>query len=199
MTYLLTLSRARSRGPALVSDNSAKLWRARPRGRRLRLADTTCRGGEVARVSARQVASHTRRRAKKRGGSGTRCEVIQPLGQHVGATVFIVFVLYDLETAQPKNIFFGHLISIIVGIIINETIGLSFYSLGLSVGVAVILMVYFKVMHPPAASNPLVALTMDLSFDFILFPVITGTIIIILMSVLINRIILKRNYPKKWF
>ena len=116
-----------------------------------------------------------------------------------GATVFIVFVLYDLETAQPKNIFFGHLISIIVGIIFNETIGLSFYSLGLSVGVAVTLMVYFKVMHPPAASNPLVALVMDLSFDYILFPVVAGTIVIILLSILINKIILKRNYPKKWF
>ena len=116
-----------------------------------------------------------------------------------GATVFIVFVLYDLETAQPKNIFFGHLISIIVGIIFNETIGLSFYSLGLSVGVAVILMVYFKVMHPPAASNPLVALFMDLSFDYILFPVIVGTIVIILSSILINKIILKRKYPKRLF
>ena len=116
-----------------------------------------------------------------------------------GATVFIVFVLYNLETAQPKNIFFGHLISILVGIFFNETIGLSFYSLGLSVGIAIILMVYFKVMHPPAASNPLVALSMDLSFDFILFPVVTGTIVIIIMSILINRIILKRNYPTKWF
>ena len=116
-----------------------------------------------------------------------------------GATVFIVFVLYDLETAQPKNIFFGHLISIIVGIIFNETIGLSFYSLGLSVGVAVSLMVYFKVMHPPAASNPLVALFMDLSFDYILFPVVAGTIVIILLSILINKIILKRNYPKRIF
>jgi len=116
-----------------------------------------------------------------------------------GATVFIVFVLYTLETAQPKNIFFGHLISILVGIIFNETIGLSFYSLGLSVGIAVILMVYFKVMHPPAASNPLVALSMDLSFDYILFPVILGTIIIILSSIVINRFILKRNYPKNWF
>ena len=116
-----------------------------------------------------------------------------------GATVFIVFVLYDLETAQPKNIFFGHLISIIVGIIFNETIGLSFYSLGLSVGVAVILMVYFKVMHPPAASNPLAALFMDLSFDYILFPVIAGTIVIILSSILINKIILKRKYPKRLF
>ena len=115
-----------------------------------------------------------------------------------GATVFIVFVLYNLETAQPKNIFFGHLVSVLVGIIFNATIGFSFYSLGLSVGVAVALMVYLKVMHPPAASNPLVVLFTDVSYNFILFPVITGTIIIILMSILINKFILKRNYPKKW-
>ena len=116
-----------------------------------------------------------------------------------GATVFIVFVLYTLDTAQPKNIFFGHLISILVGIIFNEAIGLSFYTLGLSVGIAVTLMIYFKVMHPPAASNPLVALSMDLSFDYVLFPVIVGTIIIIIFSIIINRYILKRNYPNRWF
>ena len=116
-----------------------------------------------------------------------------------GATVFLVFVLYDLETAQPKNIFFGHLISILVGILFNEIMGLSFYSLGLSVGVAVILMIYFKVMHPPAASNPIVALLMDLSFDYILFPVITGSIVIIFSAILINKLILKRKYPKKSF
>ena len=116
-----------------------------------------------------------------------------------GATVFIVFVLYNLDTAQPKNIFFGHLVSVLVGIIFNETIGFSFYSLGFSVGTAVALMVYLKVMHPPAASNPLVVLFTDVSFDFILFPVIVGTVLIILMSVLINKIILKRNYPTKWF
>ena len=116
-----------------------------------------------------------------------------------GATVFIVFVLYNLETAQPKNIFFGHLVSVIVGIIFNETIGFSFYSLGLSVGVAVALMVYLKVMHPPAASNPLVVLFTDVSFDFILFPVILGSLLIIFLSILINKIVLNRNYPKKWF
>ncbi len=116
-----------------------------------------------------------------------------------GATVFIVFVLFNLETAQPKNIFFGHLVSILVGIIINETMGLSFYSLALAVGVSVMLMVYLKIMHPPAASNPLVAISMDLSFDYILFPVVVGSIIIILSSIVINRYILKRSYPKKWF
>tara|TARA_B100000524_G_C23630691_1_gene363016 strand:- start:851 stop:1321 length:471 start_codon:yes stop_codon:yes gene_type:complete len=116
-----------------------------------------------------------------------------------GATVFLVFVLYDLETAQPKNIFFGHLISILVGVIFNETIGFSFISLGLSVGIAIMLMVYLKVMHPPAASNPLVALSMDLSYDFILFPVIVGSIVIILLSIIINKFVLGRNYPKRLF
>jgi CBS-domain-containing membrane protein len=115
-----------------------------------------------------------------------------------GATVFLVFVLYNLETAQPKNIFFGHLISMSVGIFFNETIGLSFYSLGLSVGIAVILMVYFKVMHPPATSNPIVALFMDLSYDYLLFPVMVGALLLIILSVLINRFLLKRNYPTKW-
>jgi len=45
----------------------------------------------------------------------------------------------------------------------------------------------------------LVVLFTDVSFDFILFPVITGTIVIILMSIFINKIILRRNYPMKWF
>ena len=115
-----------------------------------------------------------------------------------GATVFIAFVLYNLETAQPKNIFFGHLISALVGVLFNESIGFSFYSLGLSVGVAVSLMVYLKIMHPPAASNPLVILFSDVSFDFIFFPVIVGSVVIIIFSILINRFILKRKYPLKW-
>ncbi len=116
-----------------------------------------------------------------------------------GATVFIVFVLYNLETAQPKNVFFGHLVSVLVGIIFNETIGFSFYSLGLSVGFAVTLMVYLKIMHPPAASNPLVVLFSDVSFEYVLFPVVIGSLTIIVLSIFINKIILKRKYPNKSF
>ena len=88
-------------------------------------------------------------------------------------------------------------IDYLIGIIFNETIGFSFYSLGLSVGIAVTLMIYLKVMHPPAASNPLVVLFTDVSFEFILFPVIFGAIAIIIMSVFINKVVLKRKYPKK--
>ena len=116
-----------------------------------------------------------------------------------GSTTLIVLVLYESEFAQPANIFFGHLLSIIVGILFNEFIGMSFISLGLSVGVATSLMMYFKIIHPPAAANPLIAMFADVSLNYILFPVIVGSVSIILLSVIFNRFILKRNYPRKKF
>ena len=116
-----------------------------------------------------------------------------------GSTTLIVLVFYESEFAQPANIFFGHLLSIIIGILFNEFVGISFISLGLSVGVATTLMIYFKIIHPPAAANPLIAMFADVSLNYILFPVIVGSVTIILLSLIFNRIILKRNYPKKWF
>jgi CBS-domain-containing membrane protein len=115
-----------------------------------------------------------------------------------GSTALILFVFHESEFAQPKNIFFGHLISIIIGILINELMGISFVSLGLSVGISVSVMMYLRIVHPPAAANPLIALYADVSYDFILFPIITGSIMLILISFLINRFVLGREYPKKW-
>jgi CBS-domain-containing membrane protein len=114
-----------------------------------------------------------------------------------GATSLVVFVFHDKEFAQPGNIFFGHLLGIVIGILFNEFIGMSFISLGLSVGMTITLMIYLKVIHPPAAANPLIALFGDVSLNYILFPVITGTLVIILFSIIINKFVLKRNYPVK--
>ena len=116
-----------------------------------------------------------------------------------GSSALILFVFHESEFAQPKNIFFGHLISIIIGIFINKLIGVSFISLGLSVGICVSVMMYLKIVHPPAAANPLIALFADVSYDFILFPIVTGSILLIRLSFFINKLILRRNYPKRWF
>ena len=116
-----------------------------------------------------------------------------------GATTFSVLVFYKADMAQPRNVFFGHLVSIIVGILFNEIFGMSFITLGLAVGLALTLMIYFKVEHPPAAANPLIALLSDVSFEFIFLPVASGTIVIIILSILINKYLLKRNYPSKFF
>ena len=116
-----------------------------------------------------------------------------------GSTTLIVLIFFKSEFAQPGNIFFGHLLGIIIGILFNEFLGISFITLGLAVGVTVTLMMYLKVVHPPAAANPLIALFADVSIEYIVFPVMAGTIIIIFLSLIINKYLLKRIYPKRWF
>ena len=116
-----------------------------------------------------------------------------------GSTTLIILIFYESEFAQPGNIFFGHLLGIIIGILFNEFFGISFIALGLAVGTTVTLMMYFKVIHPPAAANPLIALFADVSLEYIVFPVMVGSIVIIFLSLIINKLILKRNYPNKWF
>ena len=116
-----------------------------------------------------------------------------------GSSTLIVLIFYESEFAQPGNIFFGHLLGILIGILFNEFFGISFVTLGFAVGTTVTFMMYFKVIHPPAAANPLIALFADVSLEYILFPVIVGTIVIIFLSVIINKLILKRDYPRRWF
>ena len=116
-----------------------------------------------------------------------------------GSTTLIVLIFYESEFAQPANIFFGHLLAIVIGILFNEFFGISFITLGLSVGTAISLMMYLKIVHPPAAANPLIALFADVSINYIIFPVMVGSVVIIILSVIINKYILKRKYPSKWF
>ena len=115
-----------------------------------------------------------------------------------GSSTLIVLVFHDSEFAQPANVFFGHLLAIVIGILFNEFLGMSYLTLGLSVGTTITLMMYFKIIHPPAAANPLIALFADVSLSYIVFPVIVGSIVIIILSVIINRYLLKRNYPIRW-
>jgi len=110
-----------------------------------------------------------------------------------GSSTLIVLIFYESEFAQPGNIFFGHVLGIVIGIIFNEFLGMSFITLGLSVGTTVMLMMYLKVIHPPAAANPLIALFADVSYEFILFPIVSGSIVLIVLSSFINRTILGRK------
>ena len=56
-------------------------------------------------------------------------------------------------------------------------------------------MIILDVVHPPAGGNPIMVIIGSASFDYLLSPIITGTIIILLFGVIINKYILKKNYP----
>ena len=115
-----------------------------------------------------------------------------------GSSMVLLYGYPESPFAQPKNVFFGHLITAIVGLIILNFVQLPiFITIPAAVGFGVGLMILFNVTHPPAGGNPIIVLVGSVSFDYLFSPVITGSIIIILSAIIINRFILKKSYPSK--
>tara|TARA_B100000282_G_scaffold63874_1_gene42886 strand:- start:139 stop:606 length:468 start_codon:yes stop_codon:yes gene_type:complete len=115
-----------------------------------------------------------------------------------GSTMVLLYGYPESPFAQPKNIFFGHFLTSIVGIIFVNFIPLPIYIIiPLAVGLGVSLMIVTGVTHPPAGGNPIIVIIGSASFDYILSPIIIGSIIVLVFGVILNRFILKKEYPKK--
>ena len=113
-----------------------------------------------------------------------------------GSSMVLLYGYPESPFAQPKNVFFGHLITSLVGLLfLNLNILPLYILLPLAVGIGVGLMILLNVTHPPAGGNPIIVIIGSVSFDYLLSPVITGSIIIIISALIINRFILKKSYP----
>ena len=113
-----------------------------------------------------------------------------------GATLVLVMSVHESPLAQPKNIFFGHVLSGLSGLIIITLIGSNIYCLGLGVGLAIFIMIITNTVHPPAGGNPLIVILGDHTLSFILMPLAVGSITIIFFAIIYNKIF-KRTYPFK--
>ena len=115
-----------------------------------------------------------------------------------GSSMVLLYGYPESPFAKPKNVFFGHLITALVGLFFLNFVPLPIYiTIPLAVGFGVSLMIFFKVTHPPAGGNPIIVIIGSVSLDYLLSPVITGSIIIIIFAIIINRFILKKSYPSK--
>ena len=115
-----------------------------------------------------------------------------------GSSMVLLYGYPESPFAQPKNVFFGHLITSLVGLFFLNFVPLPIYiTIPLAVGFGVGLMIFLNVTHPPAGGNPIIVIIGSVSFDYLLSPVITGSIIIIVFAIIINRFILKKSYPSK--
>ena len=127
------------------------------------------------------------------------------LAASFGSSVVVVFGYPENEFAQPKNVLLGHLLCALIGVIfvtlfkISQDRMIFFLAVGLAVGLAVMLMMAFKITHPPAGGNTIVVMLAQDSFQFLIFPIMVGAVTIIIGGIIYNRFILKKKYPLKWF
>ena len=115
-----------------------------------------------------------------------------------GSSMVLLFGFPESPFAQPKNVFFGHLVTAMVGVIFVIFIPLPmFINIALAVGLGIFFMILLNVVHPPAGGNPIMVIIGSVSYDYLLSPIIFGCIIIISLAILINKFLLKKNYPLK--
>ena len=118
------------------------------------------------------------------------------LAASFGSSMVLLYGYPESPFAQPKNIFFGHLITALTGVIFVNFIQLPiFMIIPIAVGFGIFLMIILDVVHPPAGGNPIMVIIGSASFEYLFSPIITGTIIILLFGVILNKYILKKNYP----
>ena len=113
-----------------------------------------------------------------------------------GSTMVLLYGYPESPFAKPKNIFFGHLLTAFVGVFFVNYVPLPIYVIiPLAVGAGVGLMIILNVTHPPAGGNPIIVIMGSVSFEYLISPVISGSIIVIIFGVILNKFIAKRKYP----
>ncbi|NOH95836.1 HPP family protein [Vibrio sp. 99-70-13A1] len=118
-----------------------------------------------------------------------------------GATCVLIFAVPSSPLAQPRNVIGGHFISAAVGLVALYGFGDSYIVLSLSVGTAIMLMQYFRVLHPPAGANPIVVIlagTSAVDWSFLFTPVLVGSIALVVIGLIVNNTSTAQNWPVYW-
>lgn len=115
-----------------------------------------------------------------------------------GASCVLAFGVWNAPLSQPRNIIGGHLVSTFVGLVAYHLIGNEPWAIGLSVGLAIALMMLTKTTHPPAGADPLVVMLGGFGWSYLISPVLIGSMIIVFFALLINNLRSNRKYPTFW-
>lgn len=115
-----------------------------------------------------------------------------------GATCVLVFGYPDVPFSQPRNVIAGHFLSSLIGLTCLTVLGPHWWSLALAVGLAISTMMWTRTVHPPAGSNPVIIFLIQPSWSFLLFPTLTGCLLLVLIALFYLNSTRSARYPKYW-
>lgn len=124
-----------------------------------------------------------------------------------GASSVLIYGIINSPLAQPRNLIGGHLICAVVGVTFYKLFpGQVWLSSALSVSLSIVLMQITKTLHPPGGATALIAnigseKIKSLGYFFVISPVLSGVLILLLVAIFFNNRTSHRSYPmnKKWF
>ena len=118
-----------------------------------------------------------------------------------GASSVLIYGAIQSPLSQPRNLIGGHVISAIIGVSIYKVLpDIIWLTAPLAVALSIIVMQMTKTLHPPGGATTLIAIigsekVKTLGYLYILSPVLTGALILLVVALLFNNITPHRKYP----
>jgi CBS-domain-containing membrane protein len=121
-----------------------------------------------------------------------------------GASAVLIYGSLKSPFAQPRNLMGGHIVSAIVGVASYKLLAPHLWlAASVAVATAIAMMHATKTLHPPGGASALIAVIGSnkihaMGFFYVVVPVSTGVLIMLIVALLVNNIPRGRRYPKFW-
>ena len=121
-----------------------------------------------------------------------------------GASAVLIYGATKSPLAQPRNLIGGHLISAVIGVTMLKLCGPWLWlAAALAVSLSIAAMHATKTLHPPGGATALIAVIsgpkiQQLGYLYVLLPVASGALIMVLIALIINNLAPSRRYPEFW-
>lgn len=118
-----------------------------------------------------------------------------------GASSVLIYGAIQSPLAQPRNLIGGHLISAIIGVSVYKLLpDIVWVTAPLAVALSIVLMQITKTLHPPGGATALIAVIGSekikaLGYFYVLSPVLSGAVILLIVALIFNNITIHRKYP----
>lgn len=122
-----------------------------------------------------------------------------------GASAVLIYGATNSPLAQPRNLIGGHLISAFIGVSVYKLLSnfdVLWLNAAMAVSISIVAMQCTKTLHPPGGATALIAnlgtpKVLNLGYFYILYPVLTGVVILLAIALITNNIPKDRTYPNK--
>jgi len=118
-----------------------------------------------------------------------------------GASSVLVYGVIESPLAQPRNLLGGHVVSAITGVTVYKLCpDIIWLNASLAVSLSIVLMQITKTLHPPGGATALIAVIgsekiKSLGYIYVISPVLTGALILLITALIFNNITSNRRYP----
>ncbi|KUG08499.1 HPP family protein [Solirubrum puertoriconensis] len=124
-----------------------------------------------------------------------------------GASAVLIYGVINSPLAQPRNLLGGHVLSAIVGVTVHRLVPHELWlAAALSASLSIVLMQITKTLHPPGGATALIANlgsaeVKALGYWYVLMPVLTGAVLLLVVALIFNNLTSARHYPanKHWY